>query len=327
MTHRSIDTACSPGTGWSTPSSVSVRQVTYSYNCQMIESGSLHAIGDECFRVGPSYVAYWMHEFTHWESTPNQKQAADHLEESLLRLLEKRDELQLARGAFAPVSVYYPESRPTRRQQNRLFAVTADFFQNYYSAVSAFTGFIKRHADVFGDAPHNSVARFLKWYETRALFPEGTIPLLEDARAFRALLDHSASHQPYNWHTVDVSPGFCRIVLVGSAERQAQVPPGAEMDQEEAKWSFIAPDEDLLCWALSVQLNATVPVISGHRDYSSSYGCSWAPTVTDDDVSLRFPIFVAPGGGGTVATVIHRETVVQTAVAFEGSDPREDTSN
>jgi len=292
----------------------------------MSENSGAAVMGDACFRVGPGYATNWMHEFTHWDSSPSQEQAADHLEESLLRLFEKRDELQMARGALSPVSIFYPESRPTRRQQNRLFTATADFFQSYYAAVSAFISFVKRHSDVFGDAPHNSVAKFIKWYQPHALFPDQTIPLLESARAFRALLDHSASHQPYNWHTVDIAPGFSTIVLIGPAERDTQVPAGAEMDEEKPEWSFIAPDEDLICWALAVQLNATVLVISGRRDFSSAFGCSWSPTPTEDDVTMHYPIF-APPGGGVVTAIIHRKTVVQTEVAFEGSDPREDLSD
>lgn len=270
--------------------------------------------------MGPAYVAQWMHEFTHWESTDSQKQATEHLGECLGRLLEKRNDVQLARGAFAPVSVFYPNSRPTQLQQNRLHTATTDFFQTYYAAISSFVSFIKRHSDVFGEAPHNSNARFISWYKTHALFPEDVIPLMESARSFRALLDHTASHQPYNWHTVELAPGFTSIVLIGPAARASQIPTGAEPLDDE-RWQFVAPDEDLVCWALAVQLNATILVISGHRDHSRGYECSWSPTPSDDDVTMSYPVF-APADG-RVSAIIRRTTTVHTTTVFEGDDPRD----
>lgn len=62
------------------------------------------------FRVGPQYIDYWAHNFTHWDSTDGQNHTMADLEESLKSLLKKRDRVQEARGSFGPVSVYYPNA-------------------------------------------------------------------------------------------------------------------------------------------------------------------------------------------------------------------------
>ena len=205
------------------------------------------------FRVGPAYVDHWVHTFTHWDSTEGQTHTMADLEESLKSLLQKRDQLQMARGVFGQVSVYFPNIHPTPRQQEALFRATHDFFHTYYTAVSAMLSVIRRHTNTFGEAPTHSVAKFLTWWRPKGIFIDQAYPLLEKARAFRAILGHKESHPPYTWHTVDQS-GLTRIMLVGSANAKGGIPEGTA--KHPSGWALMAPDEDLVVSALAVQLNA-----------------------------------------------------------------------
>lgn len=240
------------------------------------------------FRVGPGYVDLWAHEFTHWDSTDGQTHTMTDLEESLHNLLKKRDQLQMARGIFGQVSVYYPNVHPTLRQQEALFGATHDFFHTYYSAVSAMLSVIRRHTDTFGEAPTHSIAKFLTWWKPKGIFMDHAYPLLEKARAFRAFLDHKESHPPYTWHTVDQN-GLTKIMLVGSPNAKGGIPEGTA--KHPSGWALMAPDEDLVVSALAVQLNALIPEIGANADISRVLKCTWAPKPTPDDVGLGYPIF------------------------------------
>lgn len=246
------------------------------------------------FRIGPTYVDLWAHEFTHWESTESQTDAMLGLEESLHSLLRKRDELQSARGALlGRSSSYYPEVHPTERQQAALFTATHDFFHTYYSAVSAMLSVIKRHTTIFGEAPTHSIGKFLTWWKPKGLFMEQAYPLLEKARAFRAFLDHKESHPPYIWHTVDEG-GLTKIMLVGSPNAKGAIPEGAL--KHPKGWAIMAPDEDLVVSALAVQLNTLVREIGIHADTSSVLKCPWEPKPHPEDPGLGYPIFAHRDG-------------------------------
>ncbi|QDW28615.1 hypothetical protein FFF93_001555 [Arthrobacter sp. KBS0702] len=231
------------------------------------------------------------------------------LEESLKSLLQKRDLIQTARGAFGPVSVYYPNAHPTPRQQEALFNATHDFFHTYYSAVSALLSVIRRHADTFGEAPTHSIARFLTWWKPKGLFMEDAYPLLEKARAFRAFLDHKESHPPYTWQTVD-NNGLTKIMLVGSPNAKGGIPEGTA--KHPTGWAIMAPDEDLVVSALAVQLNALIPEIGANADIARALNCTWEAKATADDVGHGYPVFAHREV--TVSDIYKRTVTTQVTV-------------
>lgn len=269
------------------------------------------------FRVGPGYIDYWTHTFTHGNSTDGQKQTMTDLEESLKSLLLKRDQVQSARGAFGQVSFYYPNTHPTPRQQEALFNATHDFFHTYYSAVSALLSVIRRHTSTFGEAPTNSIAKFLTWWKPKGLFMDQAYPLLEKARAFRAMLDHKESYPPYTWHTADHN-GLTKIMLVGSPNAKGGIPEGTA--KHPKGWAIMAPDEDLVVSALAVQLNALIPEIGANADVSQVLKCTWEPQATPDDVRRDYPIFAHRDGtvGDTYTrTVSTQVTVIRNTAPSE----------
>lgn len=270
------------------------------------------------FRVGPAYIDNWAHEFTHWDSSEGQKHAMADLEESLKSLLQKRDQIQTARGAFGPVSVYYPNAHPTPRQQEALFSATHDFFHTYYSSVSALLSVIRRHANTFGEAPTHSIARFLTWWKPKGLFMDEAYPLLEKARAFRAFLDHKESHPPYTWHTVEHN-GLTKIMLVGSPNAKGGIPDGTA--KHPSGWAIMAPDEDLIVSALAVQLNALIPKIGENADISRVLKCPWEAKATADDVGPNYPIFAHRDG--TVTDIYRRTVTTQVTVERDTGLPEQ----
>ncbi|BCW56794.1 hypothetical protein StoSoilB20_01410 [Arthrobacter sp. StoSoilB20] len=251
------------------------------------------AVGSLRFRVGPGYIDYWTHTFTHWDSTDGQKQTVTDLEESLKSLLQKRDQLQLARGAFSQVSVYYPDVHPTPRQMEALFETTQGFFHAYYSAASAMLSVVRRHASVFGEAPTHSIAKFWTWWKPKGIFMDEAYPLLEKARAFRAFLDHKESYPPYTWHTGSLN-GLTKILLVGSANSKGGLPEGTTKHPQG--WAIMAPDEDLVVSALAVQMNALFPEIGAKADATKGLRCTWEPHATPDDDGRGYPVFAHKEG-------------------------------
>ena len=92
----------------------------------------------QLFRIGPGYVEYWMHEVTHWNVETRHHTVAIELGEAFMRLIAKRDAVENARRAFIPVSSLPTDELPSDTVQKALFDATHDFFQTYYSTLSAF---------------------------------------------------------------------------------------------------------------------------------------------------------------------------------------------
>lgn len=114
-------------------------------------------------------------------------------------------------------------------------------------------------------------------------------PLLESARAFRALMEHKQSNQVYEWHTSNFS-GRTQVVLVGKKSRNGSIPPGASNYGDG--WWFPAPDEDLVTTALSTQLNNLLPHVGfKYMNHDKTLGCAWQTPVLPEDTMEGFPIF------------------------------------
>lgn len=277
--------------------------------------------GAHTFRVGPAYVEHWLHEPEHWGPSPAERTALESLRDALQQLLELRDAVQRARGEFGPVSVFYPENYPSSNQKYRLYHATVAYFQQFYTSIDKLTNVMRRHKDIFANVPHRSVAKFLTWFEPFAMFPKESLSFLESARSFRTLINHSSSFQLFDWHTVSTEPFYVRVVFAGEQSSTGFSPEGSipindpkddlaplllatqeeeldEGDKVEFRpgWYFIAPDEDLVTWALCVQLNSVMQRMATVRDNSAVMTCDWRPTLTGDDVRTDYPIFAARSG-------------------------------
>jgi hypothetical protein len=255
------------------------------------------------FRIGLGYIDYWMHEPEHWTVSDREQTALADLDEALRRLIGKRNVVETARRAFVPVSTLDTESRPPDQVQVALFEATQDFYLTFYATLSSFVSALTRFKDALGDVPHVSNGKFLTWLETRALMPEITIPLLQEARQFRAILDHKASHQPYKWGTTMAESG-ARVMLHGECSRNGNIPDGAlrvidGLDEfpEETGWTFVAPDEDRVLAALALQLNAMLPRIQPFRanDILMRH-CKWETPKRADTPSSGYPILAHAAG-------------------------------
>lgn len=261
------------------------------------------------FRIGPGYADYWCHVATHWTSKRDLSIAIHQLHEGLNRLISKRDGVEEIRRRLIPVGTLAQGGPPAPSLQQELFDATHDFFQTYYSTLSTFPRFLNRFRDIVGDVPHASNQRFLEWLSKWALWPATVIPLLESARLFRTALAHPASFPTFDWATVDDNGDF-RAFLHGLPRRNGGIPEGATPRLEgqwpdvpaEHSWTFVAPDEDLVAWALAVQLNAIFPIISGRRaDPEAEGACTWELKLRDADPRDGYPIFattprpLAPG--------------------------------
>ncbi|CAN5317337.1 hypothetical protein BH09ACT5_BH09ACT5_01280 [soil metagenome] len=254
------------------------------------------------FRIGPAFVDYWIHEVSgHWITDAHEDAALLELEEGLRRLLKKREAVEKARRAFAKASSLDLRTRPSDAVQVDLYEATQDFYLTFYSTLSSFASFLKRFGkELGGDVPHRSNSKFIDWLEPRALHSDISIPLLQEARQFRSLLDHKADRLPDWWGTANVE-GFVRIFLHGPPLASGALPDGAMPrlpDQELPEgheWTFVAPDEDRVLSALAIQLNAFIPVIGAHRqDDHRSRTCLWKPTLYENDPG--FPILAIADG-------------------------------
>ena len=256
------------------------------------------------FRIGLGYIDHWMHEPEHWTVSDKEKRALADLEEALRRLVGKRDSVETARRAFIPASSLDTESRPRDDVQVALYEATQDFYLNFYATLSSFVSVLTRFKDALGDVPHTSNQKFLVWMESQALMPEIAIPLLQEARQFRAVLDHKASHQPYEWGTTSTESGT-RVMLYGESSRNRSIPDGAlrivdGLDPdfpEETAWTFVAPDEDRVLAALAVQLNAMLMRIQPYRVNSVVIRhCKWEPPTRVDTPSSGYPVLAHMAG-------------------------------
>lgn len=302
----------------------------------------------EPFRIGPVYVEHWMHEFSHWDHSPSVGLAVEALGVSLRNLLELRDKLQRARGEFGPVSSLYPQNHPTENQRQRMYDTTAGFFDGFYTALDKLASLVSQHSDVFGHLPHRKMQKFITSLRPFALFADVTLPLLEDARRFRTMTAHGSSLPPHTWITGEVAQFDIRLIFIGRNQRDGNPPEGAiaitdaegELsglnlgggeggESMTAEWYSVAPDEELVVWALCVQLNALVGRIMANRDNSSVVTCPWVPPFDGDDTGAPYPIF-SPMDGEVVDTwttdfILSATTIFASEDEGEGSSAAPDS--
>lgn len=250
---------------------------------------------DDYFRIGPGYVEYWIHETTHWTMSKGESVAVQELGESLVRLISKRDGVQDARRAFFSASSLTTSPQPSTSIQHGLFQTTQEFFHTYYSTLSAFAAMLVRFRAELGNVPHRSNSKLIEWIEPLALWRRTAVPALQEARQFRALIDHRASHQPFQWGTTKAPGDLARIFLHGPGSIPSGAMPRLDLDEgvlpEGDTWIFVAPDEDIVLSALAVQLNAIFPRIQSSRiDHNRAASCGWNLELTDFDPPEGYPI-------------------------------------
>lgn len=270
----------------------------------------------ELFRVGPGYVSYWMHEaLEHWTISAHEAKAVRELGATLGQLMSRRNEVEDARRRFTPASSLAKRNVQLFTEQQRyLFDKTSGFFLSFYSALSALAGVAVRFQNELsrdlGNPPSRSNAKFLAWLRPASMLATH-FAILEEARAFRAILDHKASHQPYEWGTtVDASNGLIHAMVHGPSNRDGRIPPGAfplDLDDDaefpaEHTWAFVAPDEDVVLTLLAVQMNTLFPRINAARYRTDTVRCSWTSRLGPHDPDDGYPIFAAIGG--TVVSVM-----------------------
>ncbi|WP_053353869.1 hypothetical protein [Leucobacter musarum] len=259
------------------------------------------------FNVGRGYVDHWVHETTHWRLEQKHTHAIRELQESLYRLIAKRDKIHEARRKFIPVSSIASFNEPSNETQQELYSAVQDFFLQYYSTLSAFASMLSRFRNVLGDVPHSTNTKFLKWLAPRALHAEATMDLLTEARQYRNLLDHQGRHQPFDWATLRFGEGPTQVGIHGPVGESGHIPDGAQridsieilsgFTPESSDWIFIAPDEDKVLTSLAVQMNAIFPFISGKiMDPESTKNCQWKLILQADDPQQGYPIFAAADG-------------------------------
>lgn len=261
------------------------------------------------FRTGPGYLHYWMHEaLDHWTISEHEAKAVRDLGGSLGLLMKRRNEVEDARRRFTPAgSLARPTQGALADAQQALFEATSGFFLQFYSALSALAGVAVRFRtelrDEAGDPPHASNSKFLAWLEPIAMYPEH-FHILTEARQFRAVLDHKASNQPYEWGTMVEQPhGLVRVMLHGPTNRSGGMPPGAlqrligddDLPQDHA-WVFVAPDEDVVLTILAVQMNMVFGRINPHRYRPETRHCSWVNRLGPHDPDDGYPIFAPMDG-------------------------------
>lgn len=261
----------------------------------------------EFFNVGRGYIKYWAHESTHWKVEAKLRYAVQELKESFYRLITQRDKVHQARRAFLDVSTIPSFDEPTGEMKSALFDAVHDFYQTYYSTLSSLSSLFTRFRDILGEVPHRSNEKFLDWLEPRALGGNEVISLLRSAREYRTLLDHKASHQPYDWATMRFGDAPVVIALHGPASQSGTFPKGAAAIEsfelipsflpETSDWMMIAPDEDKVLTGLALQLNAVFPILSAKlTDRDVLRACQWKLELGQGDPQQGYPIFAAVSG-------------------------------
>ncbi|TFD62720.1 hypothetical protein E3T39_01925 [Cryobacterium suzukii] len=196
-------------------------------------------------QVSSKQVAYYMHHAEHSDLNSGQRLAARKYEESLQRLIERRDDILKLRQLM-PVSLF-GHSTPSPRQQAMLFRHSLDFFNDVYVTISDLASFLGRIVGLWQGVPVRSNDKFIKWIATAKDIPFGAeiAPTLAQARDYRTLLNHSSQNAAYDWGTLfDRDADTTRVYLFGAPSSKGNIPAGSDMrDNGSNEWMFCAPDE------------------------------------------------------------------------------------
>ncbi|MFN3707254.1 hypothetical protein [Microcella sp.] len=192
--------------------------------------------------IGSEEVDEWFRWIDKLQVTGLQGQSLQNLYEAIARLRRKLDSIEELRQRFPKHHREQGGIEP--HQQLELFEATEAFFLTHYSVLSTLAAATARFPPVFGQPPTASMSKFVEWLNARFEAP-GHFDILQQARAFRAVLDHPDQHQPYGWRTVTHEGGPIRVVLFGPASSRGAVPLGSVKHtfRDGPGWDYIAPPE------------------------------------------------------------------------------------
>lgn len=125
--------------------------------------------------------------------------------EAFENLISCRDEL----GAFRqdiPINIPSSMPHPTADQRRRLYNFTKAFFDSCYTTILHLLSVTARFSGVFGQVSLAEIAPFIKTLEeaTWGLIHHLGIAELEQARLFRAILNHPQQFPVIDWSTQTV---------------------------------------------------------------------------------------------------------------------------
>jgi hypothetical protein len=195
--------------------------------------------------IGHAEISAWFQGFATASTTGIQCQSLRNCEGAIHRFADSRDRIEGLRRRFPKNHNKVGGIRP--EQQDALYRETEDFFARYYATISRVASLTTRWSVVFGQTPVGSMAAFIKWLEKR-YNAYGYFSPIEDARRFRAILEHPEQHQEYEWKTITIGGGPMHVLLYGPASRGGMIPAGAVSRQMEdgLGWQIAAPYENFV---------------------------------------------------------------------------------
>jgi len=109
------------------------------------------------------------------------------------------------------------------------------------------------------------MAKFIKWLERR-FDAYGYFSPAEDARRFRAILEHPEQHQEYEWMTITIGGGPLHVLLYGPASPNGSIPEGAAPRDlgDGPGWEIAAPYENFVFNSTALALHACLWQIRQH---------------------------------------------------------------
>ena len=203
--------------------------------------------------IGHAEIDQWFAWLDDVAMTSLQARALINLWESMQRLSKKRIAVDDLRERLP--KHHRPNGGMTQTDKDELFEATESFFQNFYGVLSGLASVVIRfNGQVFdGQATTSTMAKFVDWLNKRFEAP-GHFDILQEARAFRALLDHPDQKQPYTWQSATIAGGPVRIVLFGPGA----VPTGGhEREFADGKgWDMDAPYEGFVSTMMALAIRS-----------------------------------------------------------------------
>lgn len=192
----------------------------------------------------------WVRELRPLKMNRYERLAVQAFLEESRRLLRARDAIDKIRDTLpSSPGTHSGWQYPNSQEQRDLYDATKQYFDAYYSALSALSGVVARFNRVF-HVNYSDNGPFVNWLGTRFEgLRHNALADLERARLFRALLIHPQQFPVFNWATACyLTYAQTHIVLYGPKGRgKNPTPLGATRQHEYLEglddWQFDAPDE------------------------------------------------------------------------------------
>jgi hypothetical protein len=257
---------------------VAQRSIDMDVNCVLSTMGTIRADGEAAsndvtarsplpglnsWDIGYAELASWFHKSPTAGMNGLQLQDWKNCYESIHRFAASRDKIEQLRRSFP--KDHAEGTGISGEQRHELYQETESFFFRSYKTISQVAALTTRWPTVFGQTPVGSMAKFIPWLEKR-FSAYGYFSPLEDARRFRALVEHPEQHQAYEWTTVTVCGGPIHVVLFGPASRSGWIPLGsvAKPMEDGPGWDIAAPYENFVFNITAHALHACMWQIRQH---------------------------------------------------------------